>query len=225
VRVVLQYVGWFIGLPLELLIIAALIRGPYRRFPVVLAYSVVLFLTTVIEVSVYHIGTSGILSGHTWARYYWYDEGARQVLLFAAVISLIYHASSGSQSRPRLALMLTAGSILFAGATFMIHHGGHARVGEWMTLWIRDLAFCAAILDLGLWLLLLATRRTESRLLLLSGGLGIQFTGEALGESLRNLFPLELSPGDVVSLLAGLAALWIWWHALRPVSVPETARS
>ena len=86
-----------------------------------------------------------------------------------------------------------------------------------MTLWLRDLNFSAAILDLGLWAMLLASRHKETRLLLLSGALGIQFTGEAIGQSLRHLFPWELSPGDVVTLLANLVCLWIWWQALRTV--------
>jgi len=211
---------------LELLIISALIRGPYRRYPFVLAYSIVLFLTTVIEVSAFHIGNKGILSGHTWARYYWYDEGIRQILIFAVVISLIYQASSGPGSRPRLAILLTLGSLLFAGISFFIHYDPHAVVGQWMTRWVRDLDLGAAVLDLGLWMMLLATRRTEGQLLLLSGGLGIQFTGEALGQSLRNLFPWELSPGDVVSLFTSLAGLWIWWHALRAAPpVAEAAPS
>ena len=52
-----------------------------------------------------------------------------------------------------------------------------------MTPWTRDLNFCSAILDLALWALLIAAREKDHRLLLLSGGLGIQFTGEAIGES------------------------------------------
>jgi hypothetical protein len=223
-RLIIQYLGWGIGLPLELLIIAALIRGAYRRFPVLLVYSVVLFLTTMVEISAYHIGTKGFLSGHTWARYYWYDEAMRQVLLFAVVNSLIYQAARGSRPRPLLALALAGGSILFAGGSFLIHHDTHASFGIWMTSWIRDLAFGAAVLDFGLWLTLLATRRTEGQVLLLSGGLGIQFTGDALGQSLRSLFPWELSPGDVIALLAYLTASWVWWRALRaPPPLPQTA--
>jgi hypothetical protein len=85
-----------------------------------------------------------------------------------------------------------------------------------MTLWTRDLNFSSAVLDLALWALLIGSKYKETQLLLLSGALGIQFTGEAIGQSLRHLFPWDLSPGDVMTLLANLACLWIWWQALRP---------
>jgi hypothetical protein len=214
-RTALQYAGWLIGLPLELLIVAALVRGSYRRFPFILLYGIALFLTTVLEISVYQAYYSGIRIGRTFAQYYWIDEGIRQTLLFAVVISLVYLASEAFRSRALVRGSLVCGAVIFAGAAFLVHYDGKTVAGEWMTLWLRDLNFSAAILDLGLWAMLLASRHKETRLLLLSGALGIQFTGEAIGQSLRHLFPWVLSPGDVVTLLANLVCLWIWWQALR----------
>jgi hypothetical protein len=96
-----------------------------------------------------------------------------------------------------------------------------------MTLWVRDIAFAAAILDLAVWALLLAYRQKDSRLLLLTGALGIQFAGDAIGESLRFLLKSSaLGPGDVVEVVTSLATLWIWWQALRrPISVTAPARA
>jgi hypothetical protein len=116
---------------------------------------------------------------------------------------------------------LVCGAVIFASVAFLAHYDGKAVVGEWMTLWLRDLNFSAAILDLGLWAMLLASRHKDTRLLLLSGAMGIQFTGEAIGQSLRHLFPWVLSPGDVVTLLANLVCLWIWWQALRTLPQPQ----
>jgi hypothetical protein len=93
-----------------------------------------------------------------------------------------------------------------------------------MTLWVRDIDFAAAFLDLGLWTLLMASRHKDTQLLLLSGGLGIQFAGEAIGQSLRYLFRWPLSPGDLVSLVTDLIGLWIWWQALRrPIALTAVA--
>ena len=47
----------------------------------------------------------------------------------------------------------------------------------WMTLVSRDLSFSAVILDLLLWMLLIAARRKDRQLLMLSGALGIQTHG------------------------------------------------
>jgi len=89
-----------------------------------------------------------------------------------------------------------------------------------MTPWTRDLNLCSAILDMALWALLIASRDKDYCLLLLSGGLGIRFTGEAIGTSLRQLAlstrsrPLSLS-GGVLMVLANLVFLYVWWQAFR----------
>jgi hypothetical protein len=229
-RAVLQYVSWLIGLPLELLIISSLLRGSYRRFPFLLAYSIALFLTTVIEISVNQAYFSGIRFTHSPATYYWVDETIRQALIFAVVISFIYLASSNLRSRKLIRTAIIAGAVMLAGASFLVHYDSHVVVGKWtwMTLWVRDMDFAASFLDLGLWTLLLASRYKDTQLLMLSGALGIQFAGEAVGQSLRYLLPWSwsLSPGDLVGVISSLAGLWIWWQALRrPVALPVRARA
>jgi len=93
--------------------------------------------------------------------------------------------------------------------------------GVWMALWIRDLNFFgSAVLDLALWALLLRSRSKDSRLLLVSGGLGIQFTGEAIGDSLRSMAvqhhsrPLSFT-GSLITTLVDLLCVYIIWQAFR----------
>jgi hypothetical protein len=222
-RALLQYASWLIGLPLELLIIAALIRGPYRRFPFVFIYSVALFLANVAEMPVNAAYFTGIRLSHSRAFYYWIDEGILQFLIYAVVISLIYGATADIRSRSAVRAALTGAAALFAGGSFLIHYNPRVVVGMWMTLWSRDLNFTSAVLDLALWAMLLGSRKRETRLLLLSGGLGIQFTGEAIGQSVRQWLPWTLSPGDVIISAANLACLWIWWQALRTVPAEDSA--
>jgi hypothetical protein len=223
-RAVLQYAGWLIGLPLELLIIGTLLRGTYRRFPFLLLYSIALFLTTVIEISVNQAYSSGVRFSHSPVTYYWIDEAIRQALIFAVVISLIYLATSNLKSRRLVRALLIVGAVILAGVSFLVHYDSHAAAGNWMTPWVRDIDFAASFLDLGLWTLLLSSRTQDTQLLMLSGGLGIQFAGEAIGQSLRHLFPWSLSPGDLLGLITNLAGLWIMWQALRhPVPVRVAA--
>jgi hypothetical protein len=227
-RVVLQYTGWLVGVPLEILIIAALVRGAYRRYPLILLYSTTLFLTTVIEVSVNQAYFAGIHFAYSRATYYWVDEGIRQGLLFAVVLSLAYLGTERLRSRKLVRAALIAGGIALAVVSFVVHHQMEHVSGagrwRWMTLWVRDMSFASAILDLAVWALLLTYRSKDTQVLLLSGALGINFTGEAIGESLRYLFRrLTLTPGDIIELATSLAALWIWWQALRPVAVAPPA--
>jgi len=75
-------------------------------------------------------------------------------------------------------------------------------------------------MDIILWTSLLATRGRDRQLLLLSGGLGVQFAGSAIGESLRQMamksrsHPLAFT-GSTVIVLSNLFRFYAWWQALR----------
>jgi hypothetical protein len=220
--------GYVVGLPLELLVIAAMLHGGYRRFPAVFAYVLAEFLTTCIEIP---LATSSFYTHerHITARYvfwYWTDEIILQFLVFAVVMSLIWQATSVARSHRALRTILLVAVVLFVGITFGIHFSLKAgELGEWMTPWARDLDFCAAILDMLLWAMLIAKRQKDSSVLMLSGGLGIMFAGEAIGESLRTLstaaHSIALLPGNILVIITNLAFLYIWWQTLRvPRAVP-----
>jgi hypothetical protein len=228
VRFAIQLCGLAIGLPLQLLIIGTLLRGGYRRFPFLFAYVVGDFLTTVAEVP----SAVGYDRGMQWAAsafpaLHWFNVVVMQVLVYAVVMSLIYQATGRLRSRRMVRASLIAGAILFAGISFLVHRSPALNWGSFMTPWTRDLNFCSAILDLALWMMLIAAREKDHRLLLLSGGLGIQFTGEAVGESTRDLAmrshsrPISLL-GNALIMLTNLLFLYIWWQALR--TGPERTR-
>jgi hypothetical protein len=102
-----------------------------------------------------------------------------------------------------------------------------------MTPWTRDLYFGSAVLDLGLWTLLIASREKDRLLLLLSGALGIQFTGEAIGGSVRYLAVTIygrtapavslIMAANVLMMAANLGCMYIWWRAFReaPAGTPR----
>jgi hypothetical protein len=208
---IFQVCGWLVGLPLEFLVVSALARGPYRLFPLVFVYAAANFITTLIEIPPYVVSfvTGNPQIWKNAAEIYWINDVILQVLIFAVVIGLIDSAASGASRRRMIRIGLAAGAILF---------GGVSRY--WMTPWTRDLNFCATVLDLGLWMLLIASRKADRRLLLVSGALGMQFTGEAIGEAIRDLsipkmvHALSLT-GSVVAMVADLACLYIWWQAFR----------
>ena len=91
-----------------------------------------------------------------------------------------------------------------------------------MTRLTRDLNFCAAILDLGLWALLIGSRQKDYKLLLVTGALGIQFTGGAIGQALRGMSPAIVTAASDFTVITNLVRLYIWWRAFRgkPKAVP-----
>ena len=229
-RFAIQFCGLAIGVPLQLLIIGALLRGGYRRFPFLFAYVVGDFMTTVVEVP----SAVGYYQGRQWAAFafpavHWFNVVVMQVLVYAVVMSLIYQATGALRARRIVRASLIAGAMLFAGISFLIHWNPALNRGSFMTPWIRDLNVCSSVLDLALWALLIAAREKDHRLLLLSGGLGIQFAGEAMGTSILQLALSTRSramslTGGVTMLLAGLVFLYIWWQALRAAPARQQRR-
>jgi hypothetical protein len=220
-RFAVQLCGLVVGLPLQILIIGTLLRGGYRRFPFLFAYMLGDFLTTGVEVP----SALGYHRGREWAAFsfpvvHWFNDVVMQVLVYAVVMSLIYQATGKLRSRRIVRAALIAGAILFAGISFLIHRNPALNTGSFMTPWTRDLNLCSSVLDMALWALLIAAREKDHRLLLLSGGLGIQFTGEAIGASIVQLALRTRSralsfSGGVVMLLADLIFLYVWWQAFR----------
>lgn len=222
----LSIAGYIVGLPLELLIIAALVRGSFREYPWVFAYVIAEFLGTVIEMPLalayYH--TRDVHLARKFALWYWGDETVQEFLILIVVISLIWHATSSARSGRTIRMALVTAVTLFAGISLVVHYDASVPMGRWMTYWTRDLNFGAAILDMVLWAMLIAKRQKDSRILMLSAGLGIMFAGEAIGQSVRSIETHESIIGLVGSILVMityLAFLYIWWQTFRvPRAIP-----
>lgn len=227
VEFVLQSVTWCAGLPLLLLVIAAMRRGPYRKYPVLFLYEIAGFLLTVAGMPLYiewyrshnHDLMIRMAQWNVW------NDGILTPLEYAVVISLIYVAASHVRSRGAVLTATIGGALLIAGVSFLIHFNPKVAHGVWMALWTRDLNLFSEILDLGLWGLLLSTPGRDAKLLLVTGGLGIQFTGDAIGDSLRSLasqqrLHLLSFTGSFFSTVADLTALYIFWQAFRRSKKP-----
>ena len=200
-----------------MLLIAALLRGGFRQFPAVFAYVVAEFLSSVIEMPLaltyYH--THNVRVGSRYVFWYWLDETILQLIVLIVVMSLIWQVTRAAHTRRMVRTGLSLGMLLFAGISFAVHFDSKLPAGIWMTLWARDINFASAILDMALWAMLIARRPKDGRVLALSGGLGIMFTGEAIGESLRSLSPRLVFQGDIFMIVTYLVFLYIWWQAFR----------
>jgi hypothetical protein len=228
-QVALQVCGYLVGLPLELLVISVLLRGPYKQYPLLLLYMVADFLTTVIEIRPsLNYGSRTPEAVREWAFIYWMDERIMQTLMFLLVISLIYTAAANIGPRRLVLSAVVSGTLIYAGISLLAHYNPSVVVGKWMTPWTRDLNFGAAILNAGLWFMLIRPGKRDRRLLLLSGGLGILFTGQAIGQALRNIgqslavrSPSAVLAGNILIMTTTLLCFYIWWRSLRSAPVPR----
>jgi hypothetical protein len=139
-----------------------------------------------------------------------------QLLVFAMVISLAYKAIGRLRPGSALFMGIVLATAAFAAITFFIQFDPRLPSWKWMTYWTRDLNFGAAILDLGLWAALIGARDKDYRLLMLSGALGLKFTGGAIGQAFRGMSSPGWQTGvGVFIALCNLACLYIWWQAFR----------
>jgi hypothetical protein len=203
-----------VGAVLLALILHALIKGPYRKYPFLFVNVLVLLVTGIIDAALYNF-----LVG-TWARsartVFWIDESIRQVLLFVLVLSLVYQSMPEGRKRAAVQRLLIFGSLTLAVVSYFTL--SDPRISVRMSAVLRNMSFCAAILNLGLWAALIRTKQHDPKILMISGGLGLQITGEAMGHSLRNLWQISrayVNAGNAVMILAHLLCLLIWWQAFR----------
>lgn len=202
-----------VGILLQLLLIHELTKDHYKKFPILSVYAVVLFLTTVVEAGAFY-------NPAIWARtsrYYWIIDSIRQVLIFTLVIGLTYRVMEDTSKRSSIRRGIVLGALLFTLLSVLLTRD--PRFGFWMARVGRNLGFCAVILNLILWAVLIKFRQEDRTLLLISGGLGIQMAGKAIGHSLRQFStsvasPLQIS-GDLIIVLSHLVCLYIWWQTFR----------
>jgi hypothetical protein len=229
-RAAITFVGILIWYPLQAVLITRLLHGAWRRFPLIFLFVIAELLVAVAEFPSVWAYYHGLPEAVSWrVSLYQRAEIFTQFLIFAVVLSLIFRATSSLQSRVLIQSGFLFGAALFVGISFLAHYDPRTNTGMWMTPWTRDLNVCATVLDLALWVLLMARREKDGRLLLLSGALGIQFTGQAMGNSLRTLAAghhirwLSLT-GAIMVLAAGLIRIYIWGRAFRTAPDPRQPR-
>ena len=206
----------FIGLALQAAVIQSLVRGPYRRLPVLFGYSITLLFATVVDATAYFNGPA---FRREFLAYYWIDEVIIQAFLFALVLSFIYKALALDQRRRAIMAALIGAAVVVGAASAWGNYDPAAPASLWMTLISRNLAFFAAILNFILWMVLMRARSASPQLLIISGGLGIESSGEAIAQSIRPLLtPATIWIANLFMILTHLACLAIWWYALRRVS-------
>jgi hypothetical protein len=208
---VLQWILLIVGSVLQVRVIATLLRGPYKEYPLVLAYTLALFLSTVINTA--RIIDTGKFSPSD-AVWFWSTYVFRQFLMYSLVLSLIDRSLAGRQPALTSRKVLIPAAVIIAILPFYLHRS-LPNISGWMTAVGRDISFCAAILNLLLWSILIGSGTKNRRLLMITGGLGIQFTGEAIGQSLRQLSASTLLIGNLFTVVPHLVCLYIWLQAFR----------
>jgi hypothetical protein len=221
----LQWLIFCVSLTLQVLVIAQLRRKAYREYPFIFIYSLALIMTSVADAAVFaDLATIPPMV-------YYRNEALRQFLLFTVVVSLMDRTMRNRPHRARVRVLLTLFALVVVLVSMYVHrdaYGPHFSV--WATQVSRDVSFGSVILTLLLWVTLVSSRRRDVQLLMLTGGLGLQFTGEAISQSVRQLaihnhYRLVESVGGVAFVASHLIRLYVWREALRKTGIPEPIKN
>jgi hypothetical protein len=217
---VCRYLVWF---PLAILVITAILRCGVRRHVFLFAYMTVTLLFAVAEMP----SSLSVHSAHysqaqmaLHNKLYAIAQGVTHLLIFAVVVSFVLRATQESNIRHVIRTALAVGAPTFIATSFFIHYDGAVAIAYWLTPLARDLSFCAVIVDMILWGLLLSSRKKDQTLLLLTGGMGILFAGDAIRDAIRSIAihyhstPIWYS-ASLISIFADGASLYVWWQAFR----------
>jgi hypothetical protein len=216
----LQWLIFFVSLALQVFVIGLLRRGAYKDYPFVFTYSLVLIMTTVAD--------GAVFAGLAHMEYAFYkNEALRQLLLFTVVMSLMDRAVRERPYRGRIRLFLVLSALAAVVISVQVHREAHdsRQYFLWATQVGRDLSFGSVVLTLLLWVTLISSQRKDAQLLMVTGGLGLQFTGEAIGQSIRQLsvphHHILLLIGNLILTASHLMRLYVWCEAFRRSRAPH----
>jgi hypothetical protein len=219
------------------LALVLLLRGPFRKYWVVLIYAA-WELSTDLALTVVHFfynGPAQVTPPGTdalglYARLYWTNDVVDDLLRFLLVILLIYRATPQSSRRAAVGRLLSGVVVAASVLPFILFHPIHPNTTHWpLATWFNStselLNFAAAIMNLVLWATLIGSGQRDPQLLMVSAGLGVVVTGTAISYGLRHFIP----PGgfraviNLFLMLTQLGGWMLWCRAFWPVTAARQA--
>jgi len=194
----------------------SMLEKAWRSYPVLFAYLCFTFSLSA------PMSIAFLVSGATWTQLsrqaYWILSLSMQL---CGVVLLLVLTRKAGEHRPDIRRTVLLMSVAFAGA--ILGSGAfHYPVflsglpNRWMTFISRDVAFVSAIMNMVLWSMLLSNRKRDATILLISAGLGLQCTIDAMGHAMR-YFPNEVrDAGNLVISAGSILTSYVWYRIFQP---------
>jgi hypothetical protein len=208
---------------LQTCIAVLLLRGPFRRYPLFLVYSLAQIARFVAD-GIYY--SSGGVGSRTYRVVYWTGDVVDDLLLFWLVALLTYQVLEGSPLRAGIGKMLCVIAGAAVALPFVIYHPYFT--GRWFRHTSQLLSLGAAFMNLLLWTGLLGRKgKRDLQLLTVSVGIGIAVTGYAISYGILQFMtsPQTRWVPDLFKALTQVAGSAILCKAFWPVPKTPAAQS
>jgi hypothetical protein len=212
-----------VGNCLDGLLLILILRGPFRKYPILLAYAVIQLATSLIEAWIeWAYGNTSRL----YSNWYYADEVAVSLVLFLTIIILTYRALEGAHMLIPAGKLLGGLVVMAVLLPFLIYHQNYFRP-RWFAGASQILNFGGALMNMVLWTALLVNRRTDRQLLTVSAGLGVLVTATAISYGVRSIFSGVGTPAyfTLMFQLTHVAAFAILCWAFRPAAATASDSS
>jgi hypothetical protein len=213
----------YAGTALIVLLLYLLVRGPISRYFPLFLYTLTYFVATVAEAWI--LRTQG-LESHAYFEVYWGGELLLDLLLCFTTLALTARALEGSRLRPLMIRFLLAVFLVAVIVPFVLFESP-VFTTRWNNRTTELLNFGAAIMNLGLWSALLASRNRDRQLMLVTAGLGVALASAALTMAIRHYSQDKTVARDITDLahrVLQIGSVLIWCWAFRPARKPAPAR-
>lgn len=213
------------GLALQSMVLSVMLKGSWRRYPLILSYLILSFLSTIAEFSLRHY--FGPLS-KGFAAFYWANDFAATFLILMIIIRLIRMAMEKHPYRQPVYWGLLMGAVSTAAISILLMQSRPWSLPfrKLMTEVGRDYYFTAVILCAVLWCVLVRGNHENIQLYLITSGLGLKLTGAAIAHALR-VASHQWLLANCFLVFTYLLSLYIWYIAFKrlpaeaPIRAPE----
>jgi hypothetical protein len=218
-----------VGGAVTLLLFVLLLLGSHRKFWILTVHAGWEFLGS-LALTVFDLKRTP--AQHTlYSHLYWTNEVAVDLLLFLVVIALTHEAVPAGPARRKVDRFLGAVVIAVLALPFLALHPNFRPwpSSQWFNSTGEILNFGAAVMNLGLWGALIASRERDAQMFRVSAGLGIRVAGTAMAYGIRHFVPPAVEPilPNLLLMLAQIAEwvvlCWAFWPARKPQPIPTAS--
>jgi hypothetical protein len=205
---------------LQLTLIVFLLRGPFKRYPLLLLYCV--FQIGVVILLGWAFFRAGAGSP-VYRDLYWTADVVVDLLLFLMVITMTREVMMENPLWPMVGRMLSIIVVAAIVLPFVLFHPFFNS--RWFRHTSQLLSFGGALMNLFLWTGIIGKRDRDPQLLSVSAGLGAAVTGVAITYGLLQFTSASLQwLPDLFKSLTEVGSLLIWCWAFWPSKREPSSR-